>query len=50
MFAPEAIATYCRPFTAYVIGEAFHGWFASKCQSVRPSFASTAAKLPPVYP
>jgi len=23
MLAPDAIATYCRPFTAYVMGEAF---------------------------
>ena len=26
--SPEAMATYCRPPTMYVMGEAFQSWFA----------------------
>ena len=41
IWLPEAIATrYWRPFTEYVIGDAFHGCPASKCHSVRPVLAS----------
>src|SRR5206468_4014346 len=50
MLPPDAIATCCRPFTRYVMGEARHSWPVSKCQSVLPDAASTAAKLPPVSP
>ena len=50
MLPPDAIATCCRPFTRYVMGEALHSWPVSKCHSVFPDLASTAAKLPPVSP
>jgi hypothetical protein len=43
-FDPELIATYGRPLIMDVMGEALGGWLVSKCQSVCPVFASTAAK------
>ena len=50
MFAPDAIATYCRPATMYVIGDALKMLPAPKCHNVFPFFASTAANAPLLSP
>src|SRR5664279_6308410 len=50
MLAPDAIATYCLPSIAYVIGEAFIAWLVSKCHRYFPVWASTAAKPPLLSP
>src|ERR1039458_9367083 len=50
MFPPAAMATYCRPSTAYVIGEALMKWLVSKCQRYLPVRASTAANPPLLSP
>ena len=45
-FPPEATATYCRPFTEYVIAGALTPAPVWKCNLLSPVAASNASKLP----
>ena len=40
------MATYCRPLTMQVIGDAFQSWLICTCQSGSPLWASSAANAP----